>query len=85
MLVFFPPIVMSPRHIDPVGGDMAISIRSTLQANAGLSSLTTHPPCEQGLAVVLVVSPPSPLVVIVSPPLVPRQVAPMVHPTSSSS
>jgi hypothetical protein len=34
MLVFSPPIVVSPHHIHPVGGDVAISTRSTLRANA---------------------------------------------------
>jgi hypothetical protein len=34
MLVFSPPIVVSPRCIDPMGGDVAISTHSTLRVNA---------------------------------------------------
>jgi hypothetical protein len=34
MLVFSPSIIVSPRHIDPMGGDVAISTHSTLRVNA---------------------------------------------------
>jgi hypothetical protein len=87
------PLSLSPLSLSiPVGGDVAVSTRSALRANARSgggrvlgrrhrrhlppSSLTTRPPRKLGLAAV-VVSPPSPLVVVVIPPT--------IHPTSSCS
>jgi hypothetical protein len=64
----------------PIGGDVAVSTHSALQANACSgggqmlgcchcchlppSSLTTHPPLQ------VVVSPPSPLVIVIIPPII---------------
>jgi hypothetical protein len=87
------PLSLSPLSLSiPVGGDVAVSTRSALRANARSgggrvlgrrhrrhlppSSLTTRPPRKLGLAAV-VVSPLSPLVVVVIPPT--------IHPTSSCS
>jgi hypothetical protein len=91
-------VVVSPCHSPPlslsipVGGDVAVSTRSTLQVNARSGggrvlgrrhrrhlpplSLTTCPPHKLGLAAVVVL-PPSPLVVVVIPPT--------IHPTRSCS
>jgi len=74
-----PPLSLSI----PVGGDMAVSTHSTLWVNAHsgggqvlghhhsccllpMLSLTTHLPCKLGPAVVVVL-PPSPLVIIIPP------------------
>jgi hypothetical protein len=87
------PLSLSPLSLSiPIGGDVAVSTRSALRANARSgggwvlgrchrrhlppSSLTTHPPRKLGLTAV-VVSPPSPLVIVVIPPT--------IHPMSSCS
>jgi hypothetical protein len=92
LVVVVSPVTLPLSLSIPVGGDVAVSTRSALRANARSgggrvlgrrhrrhlppSSLTTRPPRKLGLAAV-VVSPLSPLVVVVIPPT--------IHPTSSCS